>query len=97
MWRPLSWNNFPKGPIGVSFALAWKPRSCDVSEEDSMRTSRVRAYTVYYDTRNLFSITKSQIYDKNKRDKVKIIILYKSVVESSTFLSENADPKIGHS
>ena len=52
---------------------------------------------MYYETRALFSSTKSQIYDKEKREQVKLILLYKSVMESNIFLFETAKSKIGHS
>ena len=52
---------------------------------------------MYYYTRGLFSITKLQVYDKEKRDQVKVVLLYQSVIESNTFLFDPAVPKLGHS
>ena len=52
---------------------------------------------MYYYTRGLFSITKLQVYDKEKRDQVKVVLLYQSVIESNTFLFDPTVPKIGHS
>ena len=50
-----------------------------------------------HDTSDLFSITKSWIYNKEKREQVKVIIIYESVMDSNTFLFEPNVPKIGHS
>ena len=52
---------------------------------------------MYYETRELFSSTKSQNYDKEKRDQVKVILLYKSVMDSNTFIFDSTDPKIVNS
>ena len=51
---------------------------------------------MYYDTRDLFSSTKLWIYDKYKRKRVKVIILYKSMMDSNTFLFDPAEPEKGH-
>ena len=50
----------------------------------------------YYDTRYLFSSTKSQIYNKDKREQVNVLLLYKYATDSNTFLFETTKPKIGH-
>ena len=71
-------------------------RSKQTRRQGSLRISRIGAYTLYYETRTLSSITKSLIYNKEKREKVKIIILYKSAMDSNAFLFEPANPKIGH-
>ena len=47
-------------------------------------------------TRALFSSTKSRIYDKEKLEKVKVILFYKLAMDSNTFLFEPIVPKIGH-
>ena len=57
----------------------------------------IRLHTVYYETRYLFSITKSWIYDKEKREQVKVIISYKSAMDLNTFLFDTTGSKIGHS
>ena len=54
-------------------------------------------HKVYSDTHDLFASTKSQIYDKERRNQVKVIIFYKHVIESNTFLFGPTDMKIGHS
>ena len=41
---------------------------------------------MHYETRALFSSTKSWIYDKEKFEQVKVILFYKSVMESNSFL-----------
>ena len=41
---------------------------------------------MYYDTHDLFSITKSKIHNKEKHEKVKVIIPYKSVMEKYTII-----------
>ena len=38
--------------------------------------SHTRVHIVYYDNSALFSSTKSQIYDKDKRGQLKVIILH---------------------
>ena len=48
------------------------------------------------DTRDLLSITISQIYDKEKREQVKAIIFNKFSMDSNTFLFGPTKPKIGH-
>ena len=54
--------------------------------------------TFYYDICALFSITKLQIYNKEKWRRMNfIIIAYKSVMDSNTFLFDPAGPKIVHS
>ena len=50
-----------------------------------------------YETCALLSINKLIIYDKDKRDQVKVIIFYKSVMNSNAFWFNPANPKIGHS
>ena len=58
-----------------------------------IRISHIGVYTVYYETRAIFSSTNSQIYNKEEREHVKVIIPYKSVMDSNTFLFESARPK----
>ena len=52
---------------------------------------------MYFWNRDLFSSTKSQIQDKEKREQVKVIILYKSVMKLNTFLFGPVNLKIGRS
>ena len=59
--------------------------------------SHIGIHKVYYETRALFSSTKSQIYDKDKREQVKVVLLYKSAKDSNKFLFEPTVLKIGHS
>ena len=54
-------------------------------------------HKVYYETRALFSGTNLRIYDKWKREQVKVILFYKSLMESNTLLFDPTDHKIGHS
>ena len=46
-----------------------------LSYTDCMRISHIGVHKVYYETRDLFPSTKSQIYDKEKRNKVKVVML----------------------
>ena len=43
--------------------------------------SHIGVHKVYYETRALFSSTKSQIFDKEKCEKVKVILLYKYTMD----------------
>ena len=52
---------------------------------------------MYDDTRDLFSSTKSQIYEKKELKQVKLMKLYKSEIDSNTLLFESAELKIGYS
>ena len=63
----------------------------------SLRISHIGVHNVYYETCALFSSTKSRIYDKEKSEQVKLVLLYKSVMDSNTFLFEPTVPKTGHS
>ena len=63
----------------------------------NMRISHIGVHTLYYETHGLFSSTKFLINDKEKRNQVKVIILYKSAMVSDLFLFEPAIPKIGQS
>ena len=62
-----------------------------------MRISHIGEHKVYYDTRDLFSITKSWIYNKAKHEQVKVIIFYKSAMDLNTFLFDPTKLKIVHS
>ena len=46
--------------------------------------------------RALLSSTKSQIYNKGKYKQMKVIIFYKSAMDSNILLFELTKPKIGH-
>ena len=65
-------------------------------QRGSLTIYHIIAQTIYYDTCDLFSITKSQIYNKDKHDPVKLFLLYKSTMESNTFLFDTNVPKIGN-
>ena len=56
----------------------------------------IGVHKVYYETHALLSSTKLRIYDKYKRDRVKVILFYKSEMESNKFLFNTTVPKIGH-
>ena len=58
--------------------------------------SHIGLHTVYYDTCDLFSSTKLQIYYKEKQECVKAIISYESVMELNILLFKFAKPKIRH-
>ena len=51
-----------------------------------MIISHIGIHKVYCETRDKLSSTKSQIYDKEKRDQGKAIILYKSAMDSNKLL-----------
>ena len=68
-----------------------------VSLSRCLRISHTVLYKFYCENCALFSITSSQIYNKEKHEQVKIIILYKSAMELNIFLLGTAVPKIGHS
>ena len=61
-----------------------------------MRISHIGVHKVYYDTRALLLSTKWWIYDEEKRKQVKVILLYKSAMDSNKFLFDPNVPKIGH-
>ena len=56
----------------------------------------IRVHKVYYETCDLFSSTKSQLYNKDKRGLVKVIILYKFVLDSNALLFDPTVPKMLH-
>ena len=58
----------------------------------SMRLSHIGVH----DIPALFSITSLRVYDKEKREQVKVIIFYNSEMDSNTFLFESTVPIIGH-
>ena len=62
----------------------------------SLRISNIVVYTVYYETRDLFLSTKSQIYNKEKHKQTKVILLYKSAMDSNIFLFDPSKTKIVH-
>ena len=62
-----------------------------------LRISHIWVHKLYYESRALFYITNLQIYDKDKREQVRIMILYKHTMDSYTFLFYLVDPKIGRS
>ena len=72
-------------------------RATLMCQQRSMRILHIRLNTVYYDTHDLFLSTKLRIYDKEKREQVRVIISYKFAMYSNTFLFKPARPKIGHS
>ena len=59
---------------------------------DGLRISRIGVHK----TRYLFSITSSQIYNKEKLRQVKAILFNKFAMDSDTFLFKTVKPKIGH-
>ena len=59
--------------------------------------SHIGVHKLYYDTRALFSRTNLQIYDKDKIEQVKVILLYKYTMDSNTLLFYPTLPEIGHS
>ena len=61
----------------------------------STRISQIGVHIVYYNTCALFSSTKSKINDREKFEQVKVVILYKSVMDSNTLLFGTIVPKIG--
>ena len=66
-------------------------------QQGSIRISHIRLNTVYYETNALLSRIKPLIYNKDKQNLVKLIISYKSVMDSNTFFFGPFGPKIGHS
>ena len=62
-----------------------------------MRIFHIGVHKVYDETCDLFSSTLSRIYDKDKCEEVKVMILYKSVMESNTFLFDPGRTGISHS
>ena len=62
-----------------------------------MIISRIRVHKLYYNTRDLFSSTSSQVYYKKKREQVNVIPFYKSAMDLNTFLFETTLLKIGDS
>ena len=52
---------------------------------------------MYYDTHDLLSRNKSRMYDKGEKEQLKVIILYKSMMDSNIFLFYPTELKIGHS
>ena len=62
-----------------------------------MRISYIGVHKVYYETRDFFLSTKWKIYDKEKREQVKLVLLYKSAMELNIFLFDTTVPRIGYS
>ena len=63
-----------------------------------MRISYTGVHKFYYYNRYLLLITKSRIYDKEKRKQVKVVLLYQSAMESYTLLFDNTNvPELFHS
>ena len=91
----------PKLDIGSNHHLVLAKFICILTLSNHLTSSLKISHTgvrkLYYETRAVLSITKLQIYGKHKRKQVKVIILYKSVMDSNTSLFEPAKPKIGHS
>ena len=50
----------------------------------------------YYETFYLFSSSISWIYNKEKCERVNVVLLYKSVMDLNAFLFKSNIPKIGH-
>ena len=69
----------------------------EMLQQGSQIISHIGVHTSYYDTRDLFSSTSSQIYNKEKRKRVKVYLFYKSVMDSNTFLFNPTVSKIDHS
>ena len=63
---------------------------------ESKHISHIGVHKVYYETSDLFSITKSQIYNKDKHEPVQEVSFYKPSMESNTFLFDTNVPKIGN-
>ena len=63
----------------------------------SLIISHIGEHKFYYGTHSLFSSTKLQIYDKEKCERVKVIIFYKSAMDSNIILLDLSKPKTGHS
>ena len=63
----------------------------------SLIISHIGLHTVYYKTLALLSSTRSLICNKEQYEQVRMIISYKSAMDSNTFLFYPTDPKIGHS
>ena len=66
-------------------------------QQGSLIISHIGVHTFYYETRALFSTTISQIYDKYIHEQVKLVLFYKSVLVSNTFLFGSTMSKIGRS
>ena len=64
-----------------------------IYQVDLLRISHTGVNIVYYDNRALFSSTSSQLYDKEKREQVNLILFYKSNMDSNAFLFETTIPK----
>ena len=62
----------------------------------SLRISHIGVHKVYDETSDLLSSTKLQIYNKEKHEQAKVIILYKYTINSNIFLFDPANLKIGH-
>ena len=58
--------------------------------------SHTRIHTVYCGTRYLLSNTKSRIFNKEERDRVKVILSYKYVKELNTLIFDSTIPRMNH-
>ena len=63
----------------------------------SLRILHIGVHKVYHETNSLLPIIKLKVHDKEKRNRVKLIISYKSVMDSNELLFDFTGPKIRHS
>ena len=55
--------------------------------------SNTGVHELYYENHTLFSSTKLRIYNKDKHDRVKLILFYKSAMESNTLFFDPTEQK----
>ena len=90
-------------PLPIFFMFPWLKKYLHVISTyfglvlKLMIISHIGVNTVYYETCDLLSSNKLFIYDKEKRDYVKVIILYKFAMDLNRFLFDPTEPKICHS
>ena len=77
--------------------LSSSQRYIQALQQGSVIISHIRVHNVYYETYALLSSNKLKINDRDKLEQVNVIILYKYVIKSNTFLFKIARPKIGYS
>ena len=96
-WSP--WDDDLLCSCSFQNLLGWKCVSSLYSIQGAviLRISHIGVHKAYCDTFALFSSTKFLIYDKEKGEQVKVIILYKYTMDLDIFLFEPTDPKIGYS
>ena len=83
--------------LHIILSLSSRKRATQAHQQEILRIYHIGVHKEYYETRFLFSITNSKIYNKEKCEQVKVLIFYKSTTNFNTFLFDPPVTEIGHS